>query len=56
MHPQKFVGNTELRGVFDRSGGCAATRRDLDGLERGAEREPHEAQQRVVQSPALGDE
>lgn len=37
-HPQKFVGNTELGGVFGGPRGCAAPRRELDGLEKGAER------------------
>lgn len=30
----KFVGDTELGGVFGRPGGCAVAQRDLDGLEK----------------------
>lgn len=37
-YPQKFVGNTELEGGCGGPGGCAAPRRDLDGLEKWAER------------------
>lgn len=30
----KFVGDTQLGGVFGRPGGCAVAQRDLDGLEK----------------------
>lgn len=50
-HPQKFVGSTGLGRVFGGPGGCAAPRRDLDGLEKWAERIPP----REVQSPAPGE-
>lgn len=33
-HPEKFVGSVELGGVFGGPGGCAAPRRDLDGLQK----------------------
>lgn len=37
-HPQKFVGSTELGGVFGGPDGCAAPRKALDGLEKWAGR------------------
>lgn len=53
MHPQQFAGDMKLEGMVATLDGYAAIQSHLDKQEIGKQ-EPHEVQQKEIQSPTLG--